>query len=64
MFCFKRLQEYKDILPLTEDIAALHIRIDDLIALKAGIIEAAKYYNLPPLADTLRLIDEIKNIIE
>jgi hypothetical protein len=42
----KQLQEYKDILPLTEDIAALQIRIDELIALNAGTNQAAKHYNL------------------
>jgi hypothetical protein len=56
----KQLQEYKDILPLTEDIAALQIRIDELIALKAAINQAVKLYSLPPLAATLRLINDIK----
>jgi hypothetical protein len=42
----KQLQEYKDILPLTEDIAALQIRIDELMALNAGTNQAAKHYNL------------------
>jgi hypothetical protein len=45
---------------LTEEIAALQIGIDELIALKVGIIQAAKHYNLPPLATTLQLIDDIK----
>jgi hypothetical protein len=30
------------------------------LALKVGIFQAAKHYNLPPLATTLRLIDDIK----
>ena len=30
------------------------------MALKVGINQAAKHYNLPPLAATLRLIDDIK----
>jgi hypothetical protein len=38
----------------------LQIGIDELIALKVGINEAAKHYNLPPLTATLRLIDDIK----
>jgi hypothetical protein len=38
----------------------LQIGVDELIALKAGINQAAKHYNLPPLAATLRLIDDIK----
>jgi hypothetical protein len=56
----KQLQQYKEVLPLTEDIAALGIGIDELIALKAGINQAVKHYNLPPLTATLRLIDDIK----
>jgi hypothetical protein len=56
----KQAAKYKDILQLTEEIAALQIGTDELIALKVGIIQAAKHYNLPPLAATLQLIDDIK----
>jgi hypothetical protein len=56
----KRISKYKNIVPLTEEIAALQIGIDELIALKVGIREAAKMYNLPPLAASFRLIDDIK----
>ena len=56
----KRISKYKDIVPLTEDISALGIGINELLALDIGIKEAAKYYNLPPLGATLRLIDDIK----
>jgi hypothetical protein len=56
----KRISKYKDVVPLTEDIAARGIGIDELLALKVGIKEAAKIYNLPPLAATLRLVDDIK----
>jgi hypothetical protein len=56
----KRISNYKDVIPLTEDIAALGIGIDELIALKVGINQAAKVYNLPPLAATLQLINDIK----
>lgn len=56
----KRISKYKAVLPLTEDIAALGIDIHELIALKVGINEAEKHYNLPPLAATLRLIDDVK----
>jgi len=55
----KQLQKYQDIVPLTEDIAALGIGVDELIALKAAINQAIKLYNLPPLAATLRLIEDI-----
>jgi hypothetical protein len=43
----KRISKYKDIIPLTEDIAALSIKINDLLALKIAINQAAKHYNLP-----------------
>jgi hypothetical protein len=56
----KRISKFKDVVPLTEDIAAWGIGIDELLALKVGINQAAKHYNLPPLAATLRLIDDIK----
>src|SRR4051812_20525250 len=56
----KKIAKHKDIVPLTEDIAALGIGINELIAFKVAINEAAKHYNLPPLAATLRLIEDIK----
>ena len=56
----EQLQEYKEILPLTEDIAALQIHLGELIALKDGINQTIKHYNLPPLIATLELIDDIK----
>jgi hypothetical protein len=46
--------------PLTEEIAALQIGIDELIALKVGINQAVKLYNLPPLTATLWLINDMK----
>jgi hypothetical protein len=57
----KRISRYKDIVPLTEDIAALDIGIDELLALKVGIKQGAKMYHLPFISATLRLIDDIKN---
>jgi hypothetical protein len=56
----KRISKYKDIVPLTEDIAALQIGIEELIAFKIVINQAAKYYNLPFVSAALRLIDDIK----
>jgi len=56
----KKIAKHKDIVPLTEEIAALQIGINELIALKVGINEAANHYNLSPLAATLRLIEDIK----
>jgi hypothetical protein len=52
----KRISKYKNVVSLTEDIAALGIGIDELLALKVGIKQAAKMYSLPPLAATLRLL--------
>ena len=56
----KRMSKFKDVLPLTEDIAALGIGINELLAFKIGINEAAKYYNLPFASAAMRLIDDIK----
>ena len=38
---WKQLQKYEAMLPLIEDIAALGIGIDELIALKAGVSHKA-----------------------
>jgi len=56
----RRISKYKDVVPMTEDIAALGIGIDELLALKVGVYQATKHYNLPPLTATLRLIDDIR----
>lgn len=56
----KQAAKYKDILPLVEEISALQIGIDELIALKVGINQTAKHYDLSPLTSTLRLIEDIK----
>jgi hypothetical protein len=50
----KRISKFKDIVPLTESIAALGIGINELLALEIGIKEAAKYYNLPYLSAAIR----------
>ncbi len=52
--------KYKNILPLVEEISALQIGVEDLIAFKIAINEAAKHYDLSRLAATLRLIEDIK----
>jgi hypothetical protein len=56
----KLLQKCKDVLPLTEEIVALQIGVDELIAVKAMINLAVKLYNLPPLAATLRMLEDIR----
>ena len=43
-----------------DDLQHIYQSIDELLALKVGINQAAKHYNLSPLAATLRLIDDIK----
>jgi hypothetical protein len=48
------------VVPLIEDIAALGIGIDELLALKVGVYQATKHYSLPSLTATLQLIDDIK----
>jgi hypothetical protein len=45
----KQAAKYKNILPLVEEISALQIGVEDLIAFKIAINQAAKLYNLPPL---------------
>jgi hypothetical protein len=56
----KRISKYRDVVPLTEDIAPLGVSVDELLGLKVGIKQAAKLYNLPFVSATLRLIDDIK----
>jgi uncharacterized protein (UPF0335 family) len=56
----KQVAKYEDMVPLTEEIAAWGIGIAELLALKVGINQAAKHYDLPPLAATLQLIEDIK----
>jgi hypothetical protein len=48
----KQAVKYKDILPLTEEIAAWQIGVDELMALKVGINQVAKFYNLPFVSAT------------
>jgi hypothetical protein len=56
----KKEARYKDVIPFTEEIVAFGIGIQELIRLEVAIKEAAKMYNLPFFASTLRLIDDIK----
>jgi hypothetical protein len=58
----KKEAKYKDIIPFTEEIAALGIGINELLVLEIGIKEAAKYYNLPFVSAAMRLIDDIKSL--
>jgi hypothetical protein len=56
----KRISKYKDVVPFTEEIVALGIGINDLLAFKIVINQAAKYYNLSFISATMRLIEDIK----
>jgi GTP1/Obg family GTP-binding protein len=56
----KRISKYKDVVPFTEEIVALGIGINDLLAFKIVINQAAKYYNLPFISATMRRIEDIK----
>jgi hypothetical protein len=56
----KKEARYKDILPYTEEVVALHIGIPKLVGLEVAIKEAAKMYNLPFFHSTVRLIEDIK----
>ncbi|MBV9178924.1 MAG: hypothetical protein JO327_05050 [Nitrososphaeraceae archaeon] len=38
----------------------MQIGVEDVIAFKIGINQAAKHYNLPFVSSTRRLIDDIK----
>ena len=57
----KQAAKYKNILPLVEEISALQIGVEELIAFKIAISHAAKYYNLPFVSATIRLIEDIKS---
>jgi hypothetical protein len=63
----KRISEYKDIVPLTGEFAALQIGIeqigiDEIMAFKVAVNEATKLYNLPFFSATLWLINDIEKI--
>jgi hypothetical protein len=56
----KKEGNYKEIIPYTEQILALHVSIAKLIGLEVAITEASKMYNLPFFHSTVRLIEDIK----
>ena len=63
----KRISEYKDIVPLTGEFAALQIGIeqigiDEIMAFKVAVNEATKLHNLPFFSATLWLINDIEKI--
>jgi hypothetical protein len=60
----KRISKYRDVVPLTEGIAALDISINELLAFKVAIKEAAKTYHLPFVGAHPSIIEDIKNTIK
>jgi hypothetical protein len=52
----KKISKYKDIVPFIEEIVALGIGLNELLAFKMGIKEAAKHYNLPFVSAAMRLV--------
>jgi hypothetical protein len=55
----KQTAKYTNLLSLVEEIAALQISVDELIAFKIAINQATKMYNLPFVSATMRLIEDI-----
>jgi hypothetical protein len=54
----KRIDRYKDILPLAEKIVAMHIGIGELLALDAAVNDAAEQYDLPISTAAFRVIND------
>ena len=57
----KRIDRYKDILPLAEKIVAMRINTAGLLALDAAVSETAEQYNLPIYTAAFRVINDIKD---
>lgn len=61
LFFAKRLDKYKEIIPLAEKIVAMKIGISELLALDAAVTERSEQYNLPIPAAAFRLFNDIKD---
>ena len=57
----KRVDRYKQILPLAEKIVAMRISMVELLALDDAVSETAEQYNLPIYAAAFRVINDIKD---
>jgi hypothetical protein len=57
----KRIDRYKQILPLTEKIVAMHIGIGELLALDAAVNDAAEQYNVPISTAAFQVINDIRD---
>ena len=47
------MSKYKDVIPFSEDIAALGIDINELLALEVAINQAAKYNNYKDMKSSI-----------
>jgi hypothetical protein len=57
----KRIDRYKQILPLAERIVAMRINTAGLLALDAAVYNTAELYNLPIYTAAFRVINDIKD---
>ena len=57
----KRIDRYKDTLPLAEKLVTLRINTAGLLALDAAVSEMAEQYNLPVYTAAFRVINDIKD---
>jgi hypothetical protein len=57
----KRIDRYKDTLPLAERIVAMRINTAGLLALEAAVNDMAEMYNLPVYTAAFRVINDIKD---
>jgi hypothetical protein len=55
----KRIDRYKDLLPLAERITAMKIDMSELLSLDAAVTDAAEQYNLPISAAAFQVINDI-----
>ena len=57
----KRIDRYKDTLPLAEKIVAMRINTAGLLALDAAVSDTAEQYNLPIYTAAFRVINDIQD---
>jgi hypothetical protein len=57
----RRIDRYKDILPLTEKIVAMRINTAGLLALEAAVNNTAEIYNLPIYTAAFRVMNDIQD---
>jgi hypothetical protein len=57
----KRIDRYKEILPLAERIVAMRINTAGLLALEAAVNNTAEQYNIPTFTAAFRIFNDIKD---